>query len=565
MGGWFSGEKSWEGIFLVVFVGILLWMSLGPIMQYRLVHDNPVGFGAGDSYLWFAHSQYVHDSGSFRFNPPFLQFYLEKISSPLPPLFIQLTAYLSYALGVPVYDAQVLLAILSVVFAILIFFIMVRDYNPVIAYLSLPLAVFSFTFPFVSGLVFGFLPALFGFLFLFSGLFMLLHMELKYSAVVLGVFISAIIMAHPFRVFELFLFGSLIIILGLLFRTLHLSVFKKVFVACLLAFIASFYYLSVFKQRFVEEGAASLSYGSQSSANYLGISLGSFEFVKYVIVAGLVLCLFLLVRDRKNIHALVFALPITTVLSVYIFKVDRVYQITFLWPVILSLAFGVVLFFLLKLKWFVRFDKKPVYFVLSLAITLLFISQYYYYFRAPVLESISESGITTTKNQWDNLVWVSENTEPGSNVLFFYFNDNPSDIPTLLWSSKRASFYIPLDKLDLAISEKVIREDYGVLDTAEPYFYRRDPNFPLRIFSLDKGLYSKNWSVCDFDYIYGKRAVYVVDVENKQMVDKKVQSRVLYAMDVFNLLLKRDNFRVVHQSDEAVIIKNLKPGVSCLV
>lgn len=197
--------KHSESIFLIIFIGILLWMSIGPILQYRLTHDMPMGFNACDSYAWFAYAQNIYESGSLKYNPPYFNLGIEKISPFEPPLFMQFTAFLAYALDIKVYDSQILLGILLIILSILMFFTTIRRYNPFLAYLSLPLCTLSFTFPFIYGLVFGTFPAIFGFLFLFASLFMLFHMDFKYSTLIIGVFFSAMVMGHTVRAFEFIL------------------------------------------------------------------------------------------------------------------------------------------------------------------------------------------------------------------------------------------------------------------------------------------------------------------------------------------------------------------------
>lgn len=551
-----------EGIFLVVFIGIFLWMSLGPILEYKLVHDMPTGFGGGDAYFWFTNGQYIHDYGSFSNNPFFLDLGLRGMVSPAPPLFPQLVAYFSYAFGLPVYDAQVLLGVLILVFAALIFFILIKEYNPLIAYLSLPLFVFLFTFPFFAGLVFGFYSALLGFLLLFASLFIMFHFDVKHSAIILSVLISAVILSHSSRLFEFAFLAGSFILLGLLYRKVDLVFIRKFLVSCFFGLVISFYYLPVLLKRFFVEKGANFAYSVSEGAKYLNIKLGDFELIQYVIIIGLFLCLYLLFKERDT-KSFVLAFPVVSVLLVYLLRVGRVYQSTFLWPVLLGVAFGVAVFFVLKLGVFSKVNKNVFFcMALSLIISLFFVYQYYYLYRGPVLESISEIGTTTTQGQWDNLVWLSENTPADSRILFFYFNDNPSDIPYLLLSSERTSFYVPLDRLDDAISQNVTKKDYGILDTSDPDFYKRLNLFS--VVSVDKNQYLKNWSVCDFDYIYGKAHLEIVTVDGKKYVTQQVQSRVLYTLNLFSELVKSGNFVKVHENDEAYIIKNNNPGGDCI-
>lgn len=560
-----KNSKITENIFIIIYIGIFLWMSIGPIFQYRMVHDRPFGFGASDSYAWFAHAQNIYDSGNFKYNAPFMNLNLEGFTSPEPPLFVQFTAFLSYALGIPLYDAQILLGGLLIIFSILIFFMLIKQYSPFLAYLSLPLCILSFTYPFITGWMFGFLPAIFGFLFLFASLFMLFHINFRYSTLIMGIFISAMIIGHTVRIFEFVFFGGIFIALALLFRKINWNFIKKFIISVLLSFIISLYYLSIFKQRLFENIRDSFSFSPSDAAQYLRINLSDFGFVKYVIIIGLVLCLYFLIKERNNLRGLIFSFPITAFLLVYFLRVSRIYQIAFFWPVFLSMAFGLVLFSLLQLRWFSKINKnKLTYFAISLVISLMLIYQgYYSLVLRSSLEQMSEEGVMT-KNRWDSLMWIAEDTDPNSKILFFYFNDDTSYNIYHFFPSKRLSSYVSLPELDFAIEQKIIKKDYKILDNSLAYFYKRDSKFPLKIISIDKNIYLKNMTICDFDYIYGKRKVQVINKKNEKFVYREIEDRTLYTIELMNTLLKNKNFRLVYQNAEASIIKNDVPGGDCI-
>lgn len=561
-------SKNLENIFLIIFVGIFLWMSIGPIFQYKLIHSRPTGFGASDSYAWFAYAQSIYELGSFKYTPPFMNLNIEGLTSPEPPLFLQFTAFLAYALRIPVYDSQILFGSLLIILTILMFFILIKEYNPFLAYLSLPLCTFSFTFPFVSGLIFGVLPAIFGFLFLFACLFMLFHMDLKYASIAMGIFISSMVMGHTVRVFEFAFFGGAFIILSLLFNKIDRNFIKKLLISGLLAFTISLYYLTIFKQRLFEAKGDVFSFIPADAARYLRITLNDFELIKYVILAGLILCAYFLIKERKNTRGMIFVFPIVAFLLIQFLRMGKIYQVTFFWPVLLGLAFGLAIFSSLQLKWFSKINShKLTYFIISLTVTILFIYQYYSLFREPILEKISETGMTTpisTQDQWDDLIWLSENTEPDSKILFFYFNDQSADGIFPFFPSKRLSFYVHLNEIDSAIERNITKKDYNILDNSVAFFYKRIPEFPLKVVSLDKSEYLKNMSICDFDYIYAKRAIRVVHQDDKKFLNKPVEKRVLYVIELINMLLKNKYIKIVHQDNEAYIIKNNNPRGECI-
>jgi len=478
---------------------------------------------------------------------------------------MQYTAFLAYALGIPVYDAQTLCGILIVILTALIFFVLLEEYDPRLAYLALPLYVFLFTFPFVSGLVFGVLPAIFGFLFLFATLFMLFHMGIRHSSIPLGIFLSAMVMGHTVRALELFFFGGAFFVCAFLLKKIDLGFVKKVIISGLLSLILSLYYLVMFWHRFSEDRSSSLDYVPQNAARYLLINLGDFGLIQYVILAGLVLCLYFLIKERKKIASLIFIFPILSFLLVFFLRINRMYQVTFFWPVFLSLAFGLVLFFITSQKWFFPINKHlAVYLVISLCLSLFFVYEYYYSFSEPVLKNIASGGPLPVQEQWDNLIWISKNTPSNATVLFFYLTNSDEGDIYPFFVSKRLSFFVPLNELDEAINQSNVAYNYGVSDTSVSFFYKRGDNTPFKIIKLNKSEYTKQWTVCDFDYIYGKRAIRLYDFEGETKVPVQIEKRVLYTIKFINTLLKNKNFSIVFQNDEAYILKNNNPGGDCV-
>jgi len=552
--------KHSESIFLILFVGILLWMSIGPIMQYKLVHDMPMGFGASDSYAWYAYAQNIYETGNFKYTAPFMNLGVEGFSSPEPPMFMQFTAFLSYALGIPLYDAQTLLGVLSVIFGALIFFLLIKEYSPFLAYLSLPLCVFAFALPFVNGILVGVLPSIFSFFFLIACIFTLLHMDWKYSSIILGIFISAMIMAHHARVFEFAFFGGAFIILAFLFKTINLNFIKKLLISGLTAFIISLYQLSIFYRR-LSESSGNFSFTPSDAAGYIWITINDFGLVKYVILAGLILCVYFLIKERKNPKAIIFIFPIVAFSLLQFLRMNKVYQISFYWPVFLSLPLGIILFFFLQLRLFSKVSNaKLFYLALSLTISLFLVCYSYYSYKGTSVEQMSLIDL----NQWNNLVWISKNTEPDSNILFFYFNDFPNDNIYHFFQSKRLSFYVPLSEIDSAIEQNITKKDYEILDNSIAFFYKRDPTSPLKTISLDKNIYLKNMSICDFNYIYGKRTKTPLIQDGKIRVMPMSEERARYTINLINTLLKNNNFEIVRKDNEAYLIKNNNPGGECL-
>ncbi len=551
-----------EGIFIVLFVGILLWMA-SPILHQALIHDRPISFASVDAYAWYVNAKSIYDSGSFKYTPPYFNLGLEGFTSPEPPLFVQLTAYLTYALGINLYDTQIFLGILLVIFSILMFFITIRNYKPSLSYFSLPLCTFVFTFPFVIGLLFGVLPAIFGFLFFFTSLFMLFYTEVKYSTIIFAVLFSAMIMGHTVRMFEFIFFGGAFIILALAFKQVNLAFLKKLAISTGLALIISVYYLPVFGQRFSPGDNFSRT---ATGTKYLEIVLSDFGFVKYGIIIGLILCAYFLVKERKNVKSLVLTFPIITFLLVYFLRVSRVYQQTFFWPVLLGLAFGLVLFSIFQLKYFTKLRKSVITcFIINLTLSVLLIYAYYYP-HTWRFSDLSDRGITPDQNQWENLMWISKNTEPNSNILFFYFNDYPADFDYILFPAERQSYYVPVEEIDLAVQEGLmnnysIKKEYRILDYSSPFFYKRNPKFPLKAGIVDKKKYLKNMSLCDFDYVYGKRSVYFHKEE--AYAYQKYSNRAAYTVDLLNML-EKGSFRLVYENDEAMILKNMNPGGACI-
>lgn len=202
--------------------------------------------------------------------------------------------------------------------------------------------------------------------------------------------------------------------------------------------------------------------------------------------------------------------------------------------------------------------------------TLFFIKEYYYHSYTPrLLREIPIQGAMPTQLQWDNLMWISQNTEPDSKILFFYFNDNPGDDIYHFFQSKRLSFYVPLSEIDSAIRQNFVKKDYKIIDNSVELFYKRDSKFPLKVIPLNKSnyqlMYIQNKSICDFDYIYGKIEMHLVPNRiYEQSTIKTWKRRIAYTKELGNILLENKNFEVVHRDGEAYIIRNYNPGGDCI-
>lgn len=558
-----KGNKALEGIFIIAYIGIFLWMC-GPFLKYLVIHDRPMAFVSTDSYAWYTYSKGIYDSGSFKYTPSFLNLGMEGFTSPEPPLFLQLNAFMAHATGLPLYDIQILLVMLMVILIILIFFVIVRSYNPFLAYLSLPLCIITFTWPFDASIIFGIIPAVFGFVFLFVSFFMMLNMDLKYSAAIMGLVFSAMVMGHTVRVFEFVFFGGVFIIIGFVLKRVNLGFLKKLAIAGGIASITTVYHLVIFWQRY-SEGSSFNFVPLDQGARYLTITLKDFKFgTQYVILAGLALCVYFLIKERKNIKCLIFTFPLTGFLLVHFFRVNKIYQVTFFWPSLLGLALGLVIFFVLRLNLFsVIHDNKIFHFWLSLFIAWLLILQIHYASRG-YREIISDTGTTPNQAQWSALMWIRENTKPDDKILFVYFNDYPEDFEYLLFPTERQMHYIPLEDIDFALKQGCI-VNHIIKDYSVPFFYKRDPDFPLKIVKVDKSQYVRsNMTVCDFDYVYGKRSVDTIDIKGVNRQTGIFDRRTEYVVNFMNELKKRDNFELVFLIDEAAILKNNRPGEACV-
>ena len=136
-----------EKIILVLFFGILLFIGPGNVLGHKIKHDFPYGYFASDAFQHQTRAEAIKDSGSFKYDAPYVSKGFENIVARYPPVLYHLAVLFSYLAGVEVYDSIYFLVFFFAIFGIFTFYFVVKGFNRNVALISLPLAMLVFTNP----------------------------------------------------------------------------------------------------------------------------------------------------------------------------------------------------------------------------------------------------------------------------------------------------------------------------------------------------------------------------------------------------------------------------------
>ena len=157
-----------EKIFLAAFFAVFLFAGPGILFDHKVKHDFPYAYLASDAFQHQIRAEAIKDLGNFRYEAKYISQGFSDTVGRYPPVLYHIAVIFSYLSGLEAYDAIYLMVFLFVSFAMLIFYLIIRDFNKNVAILSLPLSLLIFTRAAMTGFVWGHWPSLAGQFFLIA-------------------------------------------------------------------------------------------------------------------------------------------------------------------------------------------------------------------------------------------------------------------------------------------------------------------------------------------------------------------------------------------------------------
>ncbi len=534
-----------EKIILALFFAVFLFIGPGSIFGHRISHDFPFGYFASDAFQHQVRAQAIKDAGNFRYEADYISKGFENVVGRYPPVMYHLAVLFSYSSGLEVYDSIYFVVMFFAIMGIFAAYIITKSLNRNAALISLPLGILVFSFPLSIGFTWGHWPSLLSQVFLIAFFWCISRIELEKSYILIAIIFTSIVLAHTSEAIFSVIFLAMYFAAGLISKNLKINEIKILAIAFGISFMASLYYLTIFKDTWVITQPYSFFVQPLWEGNP-GFYISDFGVLLVFIAIGILFSLSK-IKDMPIPLVLAFAMLLTGFLNYAGFGL-RSFQARFFWPVYLSVFFGFGIYMLLKLavkNWNVAYTIA-----IAAVFTVLLSGILAVPFVPHYVKSASE-GIMDTYH-WAMLGWLGKNAESNSRIYFFYGDIYSQD--ALLRNSKRVHFQVNPDDFINAIKDKKIKKSYvsklpgddgGSLGVRTGLFSFKDISQ-----TKPQEYYFGPKDICTFDY-------FVFDKVSRQQVLAQ------YNLLIANEMLKK-GAQKVFENQVSVILKNNNPGADCI-
>lgn len=541
-------EKTIETIFILIFVGIMLWIGLADSWGHRIQHSYPYSYLASDTFQHQTRAQWIKDTGNYRFEAPYYSAEFTDIVGFYPPILNHLSVLFSHASGLEVYDTIILLTVLFAITGTLIFYFIFRAWNIHIALLSLPLAIYIFTIREARLAFFwGHWSALLGDFFFVSVCWLLFNLGKKYSAVFLAILLSGTILGHTAAT-----------VFSLLFIIIFLSAFtiakgfctpqlKKIAFAFVLTLVVSFYFLIIFKQSWMIIYPFTFTIETDWASGGGFVQLQHFGPAALIIIAlGFIILIFskttLPNNDKSNFfQKLCILFAVFAGLTNYIGFNLRAFNFRFYWPITLSPLFGICVYtFLKRLRPHAKLLTTA---ILSLLVIIVILK--FNYQPTGAIEGLMNP------YTWQTLNWIKDNTPKDSQPFFFY--GDPYDQDGSLGNTNRNNARVEIAELTKTLEKRTLERNYSVKYLIEagaglPYKKRM---FSYGLRAIENNVTNKKITdLCSFDY-------YIFDKIGRFQPFTQLNYLITNTF-------AQNNFTLVFENALNIILKNNNKGGTCL-
>ena len=542
---------------LLAFLALLLFLGPGVLLGRNISHSFPYGYFASDAFQHQIRAEAIKDAGNFRYEAAYISKGFENIVGRYPPVLYHLAVLWSYAAGIEVYDSIYFVVAFFAVVACFLMYWIIRDLNRHVALFSLPLSLLVFSNPNAIGFLWGHWPSLLSQSFLILLFWSILRMDLRKSYIFIALSLSVTALTHTSET----IFGIIFLAFFFVFKILAKKFnFKDIRIMCWSAgifFVLSGYYMIIFLNTWAKGQPYSFFVQSVWEGNP-GFYIAGFGLLLIPMAIGAVFSL-LKIKGSHTAVIVGFAMLFSGFLNYAGFEV-RSFQIRFFWPIYLSVFFGLGIYITFKSvikKW--NFSYSAAIFVI---LVILFSG----IVKLPILKQTnvqiipaipyfnrdSSPGIMDPLH-WDALKWISQNTEKGAKVYFFYGDIYSQD--ALLRNSKRFHSQVDPEDFIKSLQERKIKRKYttetpgdsgGGMAIRKSFFEFQEAakDVPVSEFFGPK-------DICGFDY-------FVFDKDSRQPV--LTQYNLLIAKE----MVKKEFIKPVFDNEGIVILRNKKPGEDCI-
>lgn len=532
-------SKVWEHLALLALFITLLVIGPANIWDKDIARDHPYGFYAQDTYIFTSYQYYLQESGSWRQLAPYLaRGYTDAIQSQ-PSVLEILSVLLAQATGFGFFTTTYLIVMVLAFLAVFAYYFLIRSFNPQVAVLSLPLNVLLFSPVFITAFTWGNWPFIAG-----SAMFVLFFWCLnkvkeRWMPALGALALAAVAFGHTSEyIFAVPLLGGLLLV-DAVSREFRWQTWKRIAGMVLGSVVLAGYYLVIFQGTFLQH--APLQFITPDVAG-----LGMFVklttpgvWLALVVGAGVVLG-FLLVRRHRalQIGMVMLVLGFTHLIGTG----KRGLETRYLWPIYLSVFFGLLIYVILTKLMKLRLSLRACA-LISIALTAFLAMQYQQPIDGPGL---------TTREAWQAIEWVAQQTPRNATVLYYY-GDAYGQAGVLFNAQRLASAILIEDYIAMAQAGQLRRlvQTERISDRTNAYPYRKGL-FTFGFHQIEDNVTVRGpEDLCTFDY-------HVLDKVSR------AQGAGQFNLAIVQHLVQNANFTKAFENDGVIILKNPKPRGECL-
>ncbi len=583
-------KADFEKVLLAAFFFLMLWISIGTLFSHELKHDFPYGYSAADSYQHQVRAEWIKEQGSYAREAPEIVTGYDDVIGYYMPGSSQIAAGFSYMSGMESYDALYFMVYFVAILAALVMYYGLRSYSREVAILSLPITTLIFTKNFYIGILLGQWPFTFGTLFLLGSFWALTKLELKWSALLVALFVSAVALTHT---------SELVFVVGLVGVAFILAILKKDFsgakklvAAGAITAAVSAYYIIIFAYTWGKQfgyhfnvehinggfpnvrvfqdfqlwiiiimlaGMIGIYYKNTiiafASAMIFAVAVKllnlqakvTSDFLAVALYSLFVLAFLYVIWKRKPEFAKVLG-PCMLIIGYASFVGfgARAFQTRFMWPVTLAPLFGFGIYRLVSLlKSAVKIKLNIAHImVIAVLLTTAVLAMNY--------KAVATQG-TMYPERWEMFQWLRQNTEKNATVIFLY--GDGYEQTSMLYNSGKTNFIVQTQDYIAALNNQTIKREY--LNSINMDY---GPGLPYR-----KGLFSFGYHLYDPDF---PKPNYDICRFNYYVFDKVTYSQQLAPLIQYNDAIKQEFIK--HGMEEAFsnaatsVVKNNNPGGDCI-
>lgn len=533
-----------ESTILLLFVVAMLFTGWATLMDHEISHTYPYGYGSSDSFIHYNLAETAKQFGKLQYFAPWYVWGHDDVEICQSPLMYDTSGMFSFISGIETYDLNMAFAMLAPILISLIMYLLIRKLNKNVALLSLPLGLLSYTQPFSFIFSFGALPHALSWVYAIGAVWAGVNIRVKYVWVLLYVFMTASFMTHsPEMLIVSFL--VLLIMVVELFKEKDKIAYVKPYIYAGVMFVVlnSFELIRFFGMNMMRfESVAATRVKHEFGIPFPVIT----DFPVYILVIlgiGVLLSVWLLTKKQHPAAIITSLFFLVAGYGNYFHLDKRAIHIRMLWPVLLSIFFGIVVYMIIKSL----SKKRAMYQTAAIALIVLFSVQF-----APA----SPLHGFMTEDRYEGFVWLRENT-PEDAIVHYMYCDECSQT-NMLGIGHRESFVVRAEDIISTVQNGSIKREYLFSPASEGCSVGKPHRESLLSWKYGfyeheegalKGRYFKD--ICEADYVF---------------FEKESQAEVLekYNMYIAAVLLKNDFTELVYQNDRVAIIHNKKPGEKCI-